>query len=210
MDDQALMTVNSLRKSIPTQNLKKVMAIALLVAVSLSTIPVKSALADVNAATTTISGADALAYVVSAAREMSKAAPISQETAAPTSTETEVAQAPRVTVIRKYPAVSMTAYTSRAAETDSTPFTTADGSHVRDGIVACNFLPFGTKVRIPKLFGDKVFEVHDRMNQRYSYKMDFWMEELGDARQFGVRHADIEIVQVENPAAPNDVATLVN
>jgi 3D (Asp-Asp-Asp) domain-containing protein len=91
----------------------------------------------------------------------------------------------------------MTAYTSRPEETDDSPFITADGSHVRDGIVAANFLPFGTKVRIPKLFGDKVFEVHDRMNKRYPYKMDFWMEELNDARQFGVRRADIEIVQVE-------------
>lgn len=103
----------------------------------------------------------------------------------------------KVEAIRTYRYVPMTAYTSRPEETDSTPFITADGSHVRDGIVACNFLPFGTKVRIPSLFGDKVFEVHDRMNKRYPYKMDFWMEDLGEARQFGVRYAHIEIVETE-------------
>ena len=38
--------------------------------------------------------------------------------------------------------VASTAYTSDPAETDSSPFTTANGSQVRDGIVAANFLPF--------------------------------------------------------------------
>jgi 3D (Asp-Asp-Asp) domain-containing protein len=103
----------------------------------------------------------------------------------------------KVTVVRTFAYVPMTAYTSRPEETDDSPFITADGSHVADGIIAANFLPFGTKVRIPALFGDKVFEVHDRMNQRYSYKVDVWMEKYPDAIQFGVRHADIEIVKVE-------------
>lgn len=104
---------------------------------------------------------------------------------------------PKVTVVRTYSAVPFSAYTSRPEETDDTPFITADGSHVADGIIAANFLKFGTKVRIPKLFGDKVFEVHDRMNKRYPYKIDIWMEKYSDAIQFGVRRADIEIVVVE-------------
>jgi 3D (Asp-Asp-Asp) domain-containing protein len=94
-----------------------------------------------------------------------------------------------------YGAVSLTAYTSRVEECDATPFTTADGSHVRDGIIAANFLKFGTKVRIPALFGDKVFEVHDRMNKRFPNRVDVWMDDLTAARQFGVRHAVIEIVE---------------
>jgi 3D (Asp-Asp-Asp) domain-containing protein len=94
-----------------------------------------------------------------------------------------------------YGRVSMTAYTSRVEECDDTPFITADGSHVRDGIIAANFLKFGTKVRIPTLFGDKIFEVHDRMNKRYTNRVDVWMEDLADARQFGVRNAVIEIVE---------------
>lgn len=91
--------------------------------------------------------------------------------------------------------VSMTAYNSVPGQTDSTPFITADGSHVRDGIVAANFLKFGTRVRIPELFGDKVFEVHDRMNQRFDKRVDIWMEKVPDARAFGMkRNVKIEIL----------------
>jgi 3D (Asp-Asp-Asp) domain-containing protein len=62
--------------------------------------------------------------------------------------------------------LKVTAYTSLADETDDTPFITADGSYVHDGIVATNLLPFGTKVMIPSLFGDKIFTVDDRMSKR--------------------------------------------
>ncbi|OGL74059.1 hypothetical protein A3E39_00520 [Candidatus Uhrbacteria bacterium RIFCSPHIGHO2_12_FULL_60_25] len=98
-------------------------------------------------------------------------------------------------VVRAYARVPSTAYTSRPEETDSTPFITADGTHVRDGIVAANFLKFGTKIRIPELFGDKIFEVHDRMNKRYNVKVDVWMDNLAKARQHGIRRVTIEIVE---------------
>ena len=98
-------------------------------------------------------------------------------------------------VVRTMNRIPTTAYTSRPQETDSTPFITADGSHVRDGIVAANFLKFGTKIRIPELYGDKIFEVHDRMNARYWYKVDIWMDDLQDARQHGVRRLTIEVVE---------------
>ena len=87
----------------------------------------------------------------------------------------------------------MTAYSSTPDQTDSTPFITANGSHVRDGIVAANFLPFGTKVRIPEVFGDKVFSVEDRMNARYYYKMDVWMPTYEEARDFGLKYVEVEI-----------------
>lgn len=51
----------------------------------------------------------------------------------------------------------ITAYSSSVDETDGTPFITANGARVRDGIVATNLLPFGTKIKIPSLFGGKVF-----------------------------------------------------
>ena len=70
--------------------------------------------------------------------------------------------------------VVLTAYSSTADQTDSTPFITASGSHVRDGIVAANFLAFGTKVKIPEIFGDKVFTVEDRMALKHSDKIDIW------------------------------------
>jgi len=90
--------------------------------------------------------------------------------------------------------VPTTAYTSDPAETDSTPFTTADGSRVRDGIVAANFLPHGTRIRIPDYFGNKVFEVHDRMNKRYQTRVDIWMVHKSDAYAWGVRNVKIEIL----------------
>lgn len=90
--------------------------------------------------------------------------------------------------------VPATAYTSDPRECDSTPFTTANGTRVRDGIVAANFLPFGTRFRIPDYFGDKVFEVHDRMNARYWKRIDIWMLEKPDARAWGVRRVKIEIL----------------
>ncbi len=89
-----------------------------------------------------------------------------------------------------------TAYTSRVAECDADPFVTADGSDVRDGILATNMLPFGTKVRLPTVFGDRIFEVHDRMNTRYTYRVDVWMADLAATKKYGVkRNIPIEVVE---------------
>ncbi len=63
-------------------------------------------------------------------------------------------------------AMRITAYSSTVDQTDSTPFITANGVHVHDGVVATNALPFGTQIKIPALFGDKVFTVEDRMARR--------------------------------------------
>lgn len=93
--------------------------------------------------------------------------------------------------------VDATAYTSRPQETDGSPFITADGSVVRDGIIATNVLPFGTKIRIPSVYGDKIFEVRDRMNARYSYRIDVWMDDVQEMREFGIkRNIEIEIVEM--------------
>ncbi len=101
-------------------------------------------------------------------------------------------------VLRTY-SIDVTAYTSTVEECDSDPFITADGSRVRDGIIAANFLPFGTKVRFPSLFGDRVFEVHDRMNKRYNLRADVWMNNGSAMRQFGIHHnVTIEVVQWGN------------
>lgn len=90
--------------------------------------------------------------------------------------------------------VTITAYSSRPEETDDTPFITASGKHVADGIVAANWLPLGTKVRIPKLFGDKVFTVEDRMARKNAEKLDIWFESTKEARIFGVKTATVEIL----------------
>jgi len=85
--------------------------------------------------------------------------------------------------------VSMTAYSSTPDQTDDSPFITANGTRVRDGIVAVNGVPFGTKIKIPELYGDKVFVVTDRMNKRYTDRVDIWMETREEAIQFGVKHS---------------------
>lgn len=90
--------------------------------------------------------------------------------------------------------VPATAYTSTLNECDSTPFTTANGTQVRDGIVAANFLKLGTRIRIPEYFGDKVFEVQDRMNARYDQRIDIWMLSAKDMNNWGVRKVKIEVL----------------
>ena len=91
--------------------------------------------------------------------------------------------------------VSVTAYSSTTDQTDSSPFVTASGTNVRDGVVAANFLPIGAKIKIPSIFGDKVFVVEDRMNQRYWHYVDIWMPTRYEALQFGVRTLQIEVIQ---------------
>lgn len=92
--------------------------------------------------------------------------------------------------------VVITAYSSTPDQTDDTPFITASGKHVRDGIVANNMLPMGTKIRIPELYGQKVFVVEDRMNRRKSgYHVDIWFPEKQLAVDFGVKTAEIEVIE---------------
>jgi 3D (Asp-Asp-Asp) domain-containing protein len=90
--------------------------------------------------------------------------------------------------------VSASAYSSSVDETDDTPFITAKGTYVRDGIVAANFLPFGTAIKIPSLYGNKIFVVEDRMNSRYNLNVDLWFPSKELAKQFGRKTITIEIV----------------
>lgn len=90
--------------------------------------------------------------------------------------------------------VPATAYSSTHDQTDSTPFITASGTHVREGVIAANFLPIGTVVKIPELFGDKTFVVEDRMHSRYFYQIDIWFPTRGEAKEFGIKKIKIEIV----------------
>lgn len=98
--------------------------------------------------------------------------------------------------VAKARTVVMTAYSSTVDQTDGDPFTTASGQKVRDGIIAMNGVPFGTKVRIPEKFGNKVFVVQDRMNSRYgSSRADIWMKTRNDAKQWGVKRVRVEILK---------------
>lgn len=90
----------------------------------------------------------------------------------------------------------ITAYNSVPEQTDDTPFITASGKRVADGIIANNLLPFGTKVRMPQLFGGKIFIVEDRMHSRKGkYMADIWMPEYEQAKQFGAKLTEIEVLE---------------
>lgn len=91
--------------------------------------------------------------------------------------------------------MTITAYSSTVCQTDSTPFITASNSWVRKGIVANNFFPFGTKIRIPKYFGDKIFVIEDRMHWRKSNEhIDIWFPAKQQAINFGITKAYVEIL----------------
>jgi len=90
--------------------------------------------------------------------------------------------------------IMVSAYNSEPGQTDDTPFITASNTRTRDGIVATNALPFGTVVRFPDVYGDKEFVVEDRMNKRYYYQMDIWMEHKVDAINFGSQFLKMEIL----------------
>ena len=90
--------------------------------------------------------------------------------------------------------VWVTAYSSTPEETDDTPFITAAGTKVRDGIVALNFLPFGTKVKIPTVFGDKILVVEDRMHPRKAGFVDVWMPTKTAAIRFGISRTTLIVL----------------
>jgi len=94
---------------------------------------------------------------------------------------------------------TLTAYNSDPRQTDDTPCITANNfnvcNHGIEDTVAANFLKFNTKIRIPELFGNRVFIVRDRMNRRYTSRVDIWMKDYSDARKFGRRVAKIEILE---------------
>ena len=101
---------------------------------------------------------------------------------------------PGVIRVREVHYRMVTGYSSTPEETDDTPFITASGSHVRPGVVAANWLPIGTKIRIPEYFGNEVFVVEDRMHSRHADKVDVWFAEKTDARKFGLRLTKIEVL----------------
>lgn len=95
--------------------------------------------------------------------------------------------------------ITITAYSSTPDQTDSTPCITANGfnlcKHNEENIIAANFLPFGTKIRIPEHFGEKIFIVQDRMNARYHYRADIWMKTRRGAVVFGSKYTEIEVLK---------------
>jgi len=98
-------------------------------------------------------------------------------------------------LLPKMTKVVLTGYSSTPDQTDDTPFITASNTRVRDGVVAANFLAFGTKVKIPAIFGDKVFTVEDRMAKKHNDKIDIWFPERHLAKNFGIKEAEVVILE---------------
>jgi len=83
----------------------------------------------------------------------------------------------------------ITGYSSTPDQTDSTPFITASGQKVREGIVANNCLPFGTIIETEN---GELLEVQDRMNKRYPcHYFDKWYSTKQEALEHGVRKEKI-------------------
>lgn len=93
----------------------------------------------------------------------------------------------------------ITAYNSEVGQTDDSPCITANGFNVcKHGVedtIAANFLKMGTKVKIPELYGDRVFVVRDRMNKKHPNRVDIWMKDRSSAIKFGVKTAKIQVLE---------------
>jgi 3D (Asp-Asp-Asp) domain-containing protein len=117
----------------------------------------------------------------------------------------EIPQATSTPVAIQYKVVRtsthvMTAYNSEVGQTDNSPCITANGfnvcEHGIEDTIAANFLKLGTKVKIPDLYGDRIFVVRDRMNQKHPNRVDIWMKDRSSAIKFGVKTAKIQVVEV--------------
>lgn len=116
----------------------------------------------------------------------------------------EIPQATSTPAVVQYKVVRtsthvMTAYNSEVGQTDDSPCITANGFNVcKHGIedtVAANFLKLGTKVKIPDLYGDRIFVVRDRMNKKHPNRVDIWMKDRPSAIKFGVKTVKIQVVE---------------
>lgn len=92
--------------------------------------------------------------------------------------------------------VVVTAYSSTVDQTDSTPFINAAGKRVRFGTVACNFLPLGTKIRFIRFYPDQIFIVEDRMNRRFSNRIDIWFPTRTQAKNFGKKKLKYQVIKI--------------
>jgi 3D (Asp-Asp-Asp) domain-containing protein len=96
--------------------------------------------------------------------------------------------------------VLATGYSSTPDQTDDSPFIMANGRYVHDGAIAANIyingkkIPLGTLVKIPELYGNRIFVVEDRMNSRYTNNIDLWFADRSSALNFGAKRVKIQIV----------------
>ena len=106
--------------------------------------------------------------------------------------------------------VTMTAYSSEAAQTDNTPTVTATGEEVGPGVVAVSRdllqteLPYGTELRVLEVNTEAnacggwnpgmVLEVQDTMHPRRTNHVDIWVETREEALEWGKCEAVLEVI----------------
>ena len=84
-----------------------------------------------------------------------------------------------------------TEYTASVSQTDSTPTITASNQKIREGIVANNCLPFGTKIEV----NNNIYVIQDRMNERYGCEnFDIYVRKYSQAKRFGKRTLRYKII----------------
>ena len=95
--------------------------------------------------------------------------------------------------------MAISAYNSFAWQTDATPCIGAQGTDIceifatGENICAANFVPLGTILEVE---GIGTCTVRDRMNQRYFYRVDWYMAlDLQAARNFGVQYRKVSVYQ---------------
>jgi 3D (Asp-Asp-Asp) domain-containing protein len=91
--------------------------------------------------------------------------------------------------------VTVTAYSSRTIETDDTPFIAAWGDSVRTGTIAVSrdLLQFFGRGQPVLLYLDGLdappdtFVVNDKMNKRWTKRVDIWFKDTTIAQRFGTK-----------------------
>lgn len=92
-----------------------------------------------------------------------------------------------------------TAYTAAIDECGKDDGITASMTKVRPHhTIACDDLPFGTKVRI----GDTIYTVEDRFGGGYKNRIDIYMETKEEAFKYGRRIEQVEIIKEEEKERP--------
>ena len=109
--------------------------------------------------------------------------------------------------------VSVTGYSSRLEETDSSPFLTAINTMTAPGVVALSrdllrtFTPgapfdFGDRVLIT---GVGVYQVEDTMNPRWTRRVDVWFPSTEEALAWGRRDTYLAVVDSKTPIDPYEI-----
>ena len=98
--------------------------------------------------------------------------------------------------------VTATAYSSTRWQTDDTPCITSTGYDVCNktkNIIAVSrdlvrSLGYHRQVRLPSLYGSEIFYIEDTMNARFVNRIDIHHDSIKDAREFGVKRIEIEVI----------------